>query len=142
MSMNDGNMFASQQFAAEQNWRATGAQMEAIKSVGTTATETVKSLQDLHQKQAELDLHTQQWQVERQIQMQKLAEMQGIDAAEHGRLALEGMRHQNEAADLANKHAKFQLDRATEGMAAISPQERRLLYHMDAFKEFLRARPT
>jgi hypothetical protein len=124
MSSSDpGNLFATQRWAADQRMIGTQAQVGAMQSIGNTAQDTVRYLQELSMRKQELDYKAQAFQVEQAMNMEKLRQMQAIDMTTQSRLQIEGMKAQNKLMEAQAKGANDEVEQRARGYAALSPSE-------------------
>lgn len=135
MTSMDDPLFRTQDWAAQQRWMGQQAESSALANIGSEAGNTVRYLQDLQMRQHELDLRTQQWQVERQIQMQKLAEMQAIDQADGGRLQVNMLHEQVRQLKVHNDMAEHALEQSKQNV--MTSTEEFLATHAQGFKEMM-----
>lgn len=121
-------------FAASQRAEVGDMAQRFGQQVGAQIQQGQQFQQELQLRSVEAGARVQEWQSERQLNMEKLRHMQALDVTEQARIQTETLRAQQKHLELANQAAEFDMSEKRKAAAYTDPQEEALARHHAVFE--------
>lgn len=118
------------QIAADQRGAVGSMAMQAGQQIGQQLGQMQEFSRQMQVQEAQSAGQLQMWQSERQLNYEKLRQMQALDVAENSRLQTEHLRQQVESATLQNQSAQFEFDQKKKLVSGMSDQEQKISRYM------------